>query len=158
MRVLNIVFLILTLSFSSIGCSIGKNDIFIVPKNYTGYVIIIYGQKGGDKPIYEGKKRVFNIPSSGILKTQFDGNYEWKTLPEFYYNQIAPENQIRYILDPNKIPLDSVVAYGGTSATANKDLAGKDVIRYSIYYIGNNGQIDSAYEKAENLDILKFAE
>lgn len=140
------------------SCDRGENEIYIVPKNYTGYIIVIYGQKKGTEPAFEAKKRVYKIPSNGVLKTQFTGNFEWTNFPEFYYEQIAPENKIPFKSESKNIPTDSIVAYGGISGSANKDLAGKKVVHYTLFYIGNNAQIDKAYEASQKLDIIKFTE
>ena len=148
----------LIMSLILFSCGQKEDEVYIVPKNYTGYVVIIYDQKKGVAPKYEGKKRVYEIPSNGILKTQFKGNYEWTHFPEFYYEKIAPENKIPFTVEPKNIPVDTVVALSGASGSANKDLAGKEVVRYTLYYIGNNAQIDTAYEAANKLDIAKLGE
>lgn len=141
-----------------IGCDNAEDAIFIVPKDYTGYVVVVYNQTKGIETKYEGKKRVYEIPPNGILKTQFSNNSGWTNFPEFYYEKIAPENKIPFTAEPEDIPVDKIVAYGGTAIGANKDYEGKEVVRYVLYYIGNNAQIDAAYEAAEKLDIVKIAE
>ncbi|MEW6774623.1 MAG: hypothetical protein AB1304_11605 [Bacteroidota bacterium] len=140
------------------SCATGEDEIVIVPKNYTGYIVIIYDQKQGAEPKYEGKKRLYEIPANGILKTQFTDNPEWTHFPEFYYEKISPENKIRYTPEPKNIHVDTVIAYGGIAGAINKDLEGKEVVRYVVYYIGNSAQIDTAYETMKKLDILKLAE
>lgn len=148
----------LIMSLLLFSCATGEDEVYIVPKNYTGYVVIIYDQKKGAEPKYEGKKRVYEIPSNGILKTQFTGNYEWSHFPEFYYEKIAPENKIPFTVEPKNIPTNTIVVLSGVSGGANKDLAGKEVVRYKLYYIGNSAQIDTAYEAANKLDIAKLGE
>jgi hypothetical protein len=146
------------LSLMLIGCNKGEEEIFVIPKNYTGYIVIIYNQKGGVKPKYENNKRVYEIPENGILKSQLAPNYGWTNYPEFYYEAITSESKIQFTAEPQKIPMDKVVAYGGVSGNANKDLAGKETVEYVLFYIGNNVQIDTAYEAADKLDIVKLAE
>ena len=148
-------FILLIMIYS---CNKTEDAIFIVPKNYTGYIIVITDQKTGEKPKNEGEKRVYYIPKNGILMTQFSNNSGWSNFPEFYYEKITPENKITFTFDPNAIPLNKIVAHGGTVGVVNKDNEGKNVIRYVQYYIGNKAQIDTAYEKAEKLDMLKLAE
>lgn len=151
-------FLGFILSLMMYSCDTAEDAIFILPKNYTGYIVVIHGQKSSTKPKYEGKKRVYEIPANGILKTQFSNNPGWTNFPEFYYERVTTENKIPFTTEPADIPKDKIVAYGGTAGVANKDHEGKEVVRYVLYYIGNNAQIDTAYEAAEKLDILKLAE
>lgn len=148
----------LIMSLLLFSCDTQEDEVYIVPRNYIGYIVIIYDQQSGAEPKYEGGKRVYEIPSNGIFKTQFKGNYEWTHFPEFYYEKIAPENKVPFTVEPKNIPFDTVVALSGASGNANKDLAGKKVVRYALYYIGNNIQIDTAYEAAEKLDIAKLGE
>jgi len=140
------------------SCNTAEDSIFILSKNFIGYIVVIHDQKSGTKPKYKGKKRVYEIPQNGILKTQFSNNSGWTNFPLFYYERIAPENKIPFTVEPKGIPKDKVVVYGGTAGVANKGHEGKEVVRYVLYYVGNNNQIDTAYEAAEKLDILKLAE
>ena len=135
----------------------GEEEIVILHKDYTGYVVIIYNQKTGTRIKYEGKKRVYEIPAEGILKTQFSGNYGWVGFTEFYYENIAPENKIPFIVESKNIPVDSVVAFGGSTGNANKNLDGEETIEFRLFYVGNEEQIDKAYQEAEKLDIVKLA-
>ncbi|MEJ8756690.1 hypothetical protein WG947_06775 [Pontibacter sp. H259] len=49
-----------------------SDDIFLIPEGYRGQVVIIYGQEEGQPKEYEGRWRVYKIPESGKLKTQFE--------------------------------------------------------------------------------------
>jgi hypothetical protein len=151
-KILIVVIFILGMALQS--CEQGEKEILILPKNFTGYIIIVYNQNNGSPAKLENGKRVYRIPEDGILKSQFSNNTGWKDLPEFYYERIEKANQIPFKIDYKDISVDSVVAYGGTSGVANKDLAGKEVVRFVEYYVGNKQQIDSAYQKAEKLDII----
>lgn len=152
------VVIILLLSLILFGCDKAEEEIVIVPRNYTGYIIILYNQESGTKPKYADGKRVYEVSRNGILKTQFTGNYGWAGFPEVYYEKIASENKIPFRFDPKKLPVDSVVAYGGASGGANKDAEGKERVEFRLFYIGNKAQIDTAYERAEKLDIIKLTQ
>jgi hypothetical protein len=139
------------------SCAQGEKEIFILPDKFTGHILVIYDQKDGAIDKLEKGNRIYEIPGNGILKTQFSTNPGWKDFPEFYYKRIDSLNKIPFKIDYKSIPIDSVVAYGGSSGAANKDYAANEVVRFIEYYIGNKMQIDSAYQKAEKLDILKLA-
>lgn len=151
-----LVIVILAQSLSS--CQTGEQEIVIVPTDYTGYIVIIHNQEHGNPIRYEGKKRVYEIPQSGILRTQFSGNYGWVGLTEFYYESIAQEKQIPFKVDADSLPSDSIVAFGGSTGKANKDLEGKETVEFKLFYVGTKEQIDKAYEEAEKLNIVKLAE
>lgn len=154
----SIIILMLISSLMMTSCDRGEREMIVVPQNYTGYIIIIFNQKKGVAPLYEGKNRVYEIPRNGILKTQFPGNPGWMEFPKFYYDKIAPQNEIPYKVDYKNIPADSTVGFGGSVGNANKDLAGKETVEFKQFYIGNKAQIDSAAEKGDKLDIIKLAE
>ncbi len=46
-------------------------EIILISKNYRGKVRILYNQKCGEKTEYENGKRIYKIPSDGVLLTQF---------------------------------------------------------------------------------------
>ncbi|MBK1442574.1 hypothetical protein JHJ32_21420 [Parapedobacter sp. ISTM3] len=144
--------------FMLLGCDRAEEEIVIVPRNYTGYIIIVYNQANGADPIYENRKRVYQVPSNGVLKTKFSPNPGWMGFPEFYYEKVAPENRIPFKFDIKTLPADSVVAYGGAAGSINKEATGKEAIKLLTYHIGNKAQIDSTYEQVKKLDILKITE
>ncbi len=65
-----------------IGYWRSKADVYIFPYGYTGKATVIYDQPSGAAEKFMGKKRVFEIPQDGILRTKF--NYKGN-LTEFYY-------------------------------------------------------------------------
>lgn len=154
MKIINVALI----CFLLLGCDRAEQEVIIIPKDYTGYVLIIYNQPNGTDPIHENGKRLYAIPANGILKTKFSPNPGWMEFPEFYYGNIAPENKIPFEADMKTLPIDRIVAYGGTAGSINKDSTGKEKIKVLIYHIGNKAQIDSSYEKVQKLDILKLSE
>lgn len=151
------IIILFTISMVVEGCSQIKKEVFILPRNFTGYIMILYNQSSGMPIKIEDGKRIYQIPENGILITKSSNDESWMELPEFYYEKIDKTKQVPFKIEYKDIPVDSVVAYGGTSGAANKDLAGKEVVRFTKYFIGNKSQIDSAYQKVEKLDILKLA-
>ncbi|KAA5536549.1 hypothetical protein F0919_02455 [Taibaiella lutea] len=154
MKLLLPFFLLISLA----SCTAREPDIFILPDNFRGGILIIYNQKNGIAPQYHRKSRVYVIPKNGILKTQFSIDSDWSALPQFYYSSISSANRIRYVYDAKEIPENDVIAFGGSSGVANKDLAGKQVIRFATYYIGNKSIVDTAYQRLEDIDIISLAE
>ncbi len=154
MRKIFIILFAITIFFS---CNTAEEEIYILPKDYTGYVILIYNQEDGLEKKYIDGKRVYEIPSSGILKTQFEPNTGWAEFSEFYYENIKSDI-IPYTYEFEELNDSSIVAYGGTTGTANRDLEGTSVVKFSKYYVGNKTQIQEAIDRAEAFDYVKIAD
>lgn len=150
------ILLILLVIITAIGCSKKEEVVYILPEGYTGYVVVLYNQADGVEEKYEGDKRVYEIPSSGILKTKFKADYGWSEFPEFYYGKIDESNRIPYVYDFEQVPTDKVVSYGGTSGTANKDLEGTSSVKFTNYHIGNKEQIKVSAERANSIDYVQL--
>ena len=145
--------------FLLLGCHTrGEQEIIIVPKGYSGYILILFNQKSGIAPKYVGEKRVYEVPSNGILKTQFAGNYGWREFPEYYYDKIAPENKLSSYALITKAPKDTIVGFMGSSGTVKKKAGDKEWIEFMEFYVGTNDQIKQAQEQIDKFDIGKNAE
>lgn len=152
-KLLMILFFLLTVIFS---CQTSDNEIVIVPRDYQGYALIIYGQTDGEDKEYRDGTRAYRIPSTGVLLTQFSNNPGWSEFPKFYYGSIAPENEIPFVAEFKNVPESEIVAFGGSVGGVNKDLAGKEVIRFKEYFIGNKSQIQKSVEAVEKLDLAEL--
>jgi len=67
--------------------TVAIREIYLIPKNYIGKIEIYFDQTDGSKIEYEDNIRVYRIPESGILKTQFQfntGTY-YKDCRTYYY-------------------------------------------------------------------------
>src|SRR6185312_14368855 len=72
MKYIVIVFWILPVF---IACNPSEPETYLIPAGYTGRVNIIFNRINGEPPKYENGRRVYNIPTSGILLTQFKDEY-----------------------------------------------------------------------------------
>jgi hypothetical protein len=140
------------------SCTNGEQEVIVVPKNFKGYIIIIHNQKNGMQKKYEGKKRVYEIPQNGILKTQFNVNDGWQQFAEFYYEKIAPENKLSTFAEIVKVPVDTIAGFMGASGTVKKSSESEERIEFSEFYIGTKLEIEQAQEQVEKLDIVKLAD
>lgn len=62
-----------------------SDDIFIIPADFKGTIVVIYGQENGTEKEYENGKRLYRIPQNGILNTQFELKGETANFGEYYY-------------------------------------------------------------------------
>ncbi len=60
-----------------------EHEIHLIPTGYTGPVVIIHDSTGA--PVErEGKARLYRVPASGVVRTQFPPNEGWGR-PDYYY-------------------------------------------------------------------------
>lgn len=139
----------LLIIFLLAACKTAEDEIFVIPENFTGYVIVIFNQPNGEKPTYFEDSRVYVIPPSGILKTKFRPNYGTSNPSKFYYREVCMGKRIPYILRPDSIPSNSIVAhrqrYGGLCGYGVKG----GYVDYTSFFVGNKDQIFLAYSKLE---------
>jgi len=63
---------------------------YLIPDEYRGSVMVIFNQKDGQKKEYEGRRRLYRIPSTGVLFTQFKDEQGW--IDQDYY-LVSPNGQ-----------------------------------------------------------------
>lgn len=108
----------------------GKGEVFVLPDNYTGAVIILFDESDGITEKYdENGNRVYEIPSSGILKTKFkfqEGfrDISYKTVKGKKLRYLWPADKVWNDTLQNK-PNDSVYVYKGSYAKDYWFLVGK---------------------------------
>jgi len=88
-----------------------EREIYLIPNGYEGPVLIIFNQPDGEPQTYEGQARIYAIPRSGILRTQFArnvGGYK----PEFWYvDEQGRRAMIPWaVLCRERLPDDPIVA------------------------------------------------
>lgn len=112
---------------------------YLIPENYRGPVMVIFNQKDGQKKEYEGRRRLYRIPSTGVLFTQFKDEQGW--IDQDYY-LVSPNGQRKklgvldtrdfneewtLVKNPKEPPRDSLAVFNpGTMGT-----------------MGNSGDTDS---------------
>lgn len=170
-KLLSIVFLTFT-TCSILSCNDERvPETFLVDKDFRGNFIIIYNQKGGQKEKFEGESRVYEIPKTGVLFTEFEPDWRGqnyhngRTSQKFYF---VDEKGIRKEILPGetfdferRAPEDSaMVTFASDSAvafsTSAGEIGGKNQM-YTIesYYIGAYDMMGRTKElKPEYIDSL----
>lgn len=102
---------IIILIWATSGCNVPvkcEKEIYIIPEGFRGKLIVFFDQPDGQKIQYENDARLYYIPSSGYLKTQFAKNggcMNDNRLNFFYLDSLGNRNQLDYFLD---LPKDSL--------------------------------------------------
>ncbi len=104
-----ILFLLIILGLGS--CRNPEPADFLIPKGYSGRVAVVFEQKQGEKPKYANGRRIYEIPSTGILLTQFKAefgfiNYRYfivdsygrQTLLPIYEYEHNKDGTVRYLV------------------------------------------------------------
>ncbi|WP_437400111.1 DUF6843 domain-containing protein [Flagellimonas lutimaris] len=113
----------------NIGCTTTEDTITLIPNNYTGTVKIKFNKKDGEEKLYEGKSRVYLIPKTGILKTQFEAQYGWH-YPKYFY--VTDEN--------DRIPIQPIIQL---TEDVLDTLDIKKTYVYNFMHLGNTIKVDS---------------
>ncbi|MBC2844629.1 DUF6843 domain-containing protein [Winogradskyella flava] len=106
----SIVFFLMTL----FGCEQNSaQEDFIISENFNGVVIVVFNQDNGKEESFKGNRRKYEIPSDGVLFTQFKktkGELDHKFYIKNDKNRIVgelpflpsiehPDISLRYVLD-----------------------------------------------------------
>jgi hypothetical protein len=62
----------------------GPEIVYLIPKGFTGAVVIIFDQRGAAPAETENGKQVYRIPLNGVLRTQVKPSYRIKGREYFY--------------------------------------------------------------------------
>ncbi len=97
----------LILFITLVSCAQKAEDtIRLIPEGYEGAVIIIFNQEDGAPKEYEGDKRVYRIPESGVLRTQFEPNYGIQNHQFFYVDNNGERTEIPFVMTQNDGKID----------------------------------------------------
>lgn len=61
-----------------------QKELYLIPERYTGPILVLFDQSGGQSERFENDARVYQVSSSGIVRTQFNPQRMWYE-PSFYY-------------------------------------------------------------------------
>ena len=126
----SVLAVILLFAFSS--CRNITYETILIPKGYTGDVIIIFNQKGKVKRKFEGKHKVYEIPKDGILLTEFKDEGKGFAYVDYFY---VDSHGHRTKLDKYSIrnhEHEGLGVYGGTIG-----VLGNNELPYYLFYVGN---------------------
>ncbi|MGV8993658.1 MAG: DUF6843 domain-containing protein [Flavobacterium sp.] len=140
---------------------------YLFPENFRGVVYVVFDQENGKEKEYEGIHRVYRIPESGILFTQFSKNEEVYSFQEFFFVDSSGERKElgeldnRHFNGPNTInprttepPRNSLVVFN--ERTTGRILAsdGQNYYNYKALTVGVYNNIEK-WDYIELQDIEK---
>jgi hypothetical protein len=109
----------------------------LIPKDYKGYVIVIFDEKNGVPKKYENGSRVYEIPSDGVLRTQFRKQKGWIAPGKvnYYYYDNSERQKLEYLQSTQGVKDDSKIY------VFSEEISGKTV----RYLIGNLSEGDTYF-------------
>lgn len=123
-------------------------EMHLLPKNFQGYVIIVFDDQNGQDEKYEDGFRVYEIPSNGVLKTKFKSQHGWiaNDKLKYYYDSNGLRENVSYI-EFEKDTKDSMTTY-----VHRKELS-ENCVRYLVsplsksekYYEEMNKKLDELF-------------
>lgn len=171
--------LLFIVSLLLFGCVDDKDrEIHLIPEDYRGIVYILYDQKDGAPEKYEKGHRVYEIPSTGVLKTQMSpnpGGFKRSDMKYFLINDSGKRTKKlkwltlfavhRKVYESNKegYPDDSVMVFNHSYVSASSicDSLGESCIwlpsGYIAYVVDTFKNRNNSYSKL-TLELLNKEE
>lgn len=130
--------------FLSFACRQKKIDeIYLIPRGFTGNIAVVFDVKQGEKEVLENGWRVYRIPEDGILITQAS------------YNSTFHNEKYFFVDGDERVPITGVI-YGDAQELQWFGLSDNDVFvringavgganrpNYSLHYVGNRKGMDA---------------
>lgn len=151
-------------SFSILN-AFARPETFLLPDNFKGVVYIIYDEQIGAPKEFEGLRRVYRIPNTGVLFTKFPQTHGIHNRKFYYVNQKGDRKELG-ILDyreynekyttnpkPNEPPRDSLAVF---TPEVSVDIMLKTKNYYTTFTVGKYQDINSwNYLYPEYIDSLR---
>lgn len=121
-------------------------ETYLIPDGFKGKVNIIFNQPNGSPVLYENGRRVYVIPSNGILLTQFK-NEDGFVNHEYYYVGSAGTREKLQIFDNEQETKENsfgVFRAGTTGIYGNS--SNLKSLRYKEFYIVNKDSLDNYFK------------
>jgi hypothetical protein len=123
-------------------------EVHLIPAGFQGPVLIIYNDSSGSPRRYEGKARRYDIPPTGILRSQFGPNDGWGR-PDYEY---VDSTGRRTAIVPGT-PCDDTLPGDPVQACLMGLLGFSDrpTPPYAAYVVGRHANRREFYERGDSL-------
>jgi len=134
-----------------------EKEIYLLPENFWGTMIVYFNQPNGQKIEYEDDARVYHIPSSGYLKTQFPKNggcMNNDRLQFFYIDNLGVREPLDYFLNLDKDSIPNDRDYVLFTFLSNK---GKKP-EFVVHLVGHVTEFNKLTQSVHQLEPVKILE
>lgn len=135
-----------------------KEEVYIIPQNFKGIVVIAYDQKDGIEDIIEDGKLIYRIPHSGVLKLK---RQEATTLSKswYYFENEQGKRTVLYYCSPPcedmKNNPDKFFAYGKSNGGYENEGEQIDMTTFLVGTSYDSDSLNKADEKLNPLELIK---
>ncbi len=155
MRLFLVFFLII---IALTGCNKTKQceeEVYLLPEGFKGKVIVFFDQEDGQEMQYENSARIYHIPESGYIKSQFPKNGGCMgddRIRFFYEDSLGARQSLDYFLniDRNNLPTDrDFVLFTFLSDKSKKP-------DFVIHFVGHLSEFNELTESVRNIDPMQI--
>jgi hypothetical protein len=152
MKMFNIVILSSLLSFSFSCKTSVESELYIIPYGFKGKVNILFNQSKGEKPKYENNFRIYEIPSNGILLSQFKFQDGFNKRLYFSLDSLGNRIPLQVIKDEKGVKNNMFGVYrDGTTGVYGDSNDSKSIV-YQEFYITNKDSLESYFNLTKQLN------
>lgn len=145
--------LIISIVITLASCVASKKNVFILPKEYQGVVVVFHEIKNGKIIHDDHNSFVYKIPDNGVLLVK-NSFCESCSQIEYYYEFPKLRNKIEYCWGCKLNDRHSMV-YGGSTGVYDSD---NQIFECTIFIVGTKANEDSLTRVRDNLDIKALFE
>ena len=128
-----------------LGCvERAEPETFLIEKGYLGKINVVFNQPNGQAEKYEDGRRIYEIPSSGILMTRFKDNYGVMDQQYFYVDPRGRREALK--------TLDVTHFNEAWTTTKSQNEPSRDEV--AVFFAARVG----VYGNSQNPSSLKFQE
>lgn len=117
-------------------------ETYLIPQGFTGKVNIIFNQPTGKPAKYENGRRVYEVPSNGVLLTQFKDEEGIVNHEYYYVDSTGERTRLSIFSDDEKEKATDVGVFrdGTVGIYGNSD--DPKSLSYQEFYIANGNNLD----------------
>jgi len=132
-----------------------EEEVYIVPEGFRGKIIVFFGQADGQAKQYENTARLYHIPASGYIKSQFQKNGGCASdgrIQFFYEDSLGTRQPLDYFLNMDMKNLPTDRDYVLFTFLSDKNVKPDFV----IHFVGNLSEFNELTESVRYLDPMKI--
>jgi len=134
-----------------------EKEIYLLPENFWGTMIVYFDQPDGLGIEYEDDARVYHIPPSGYLKTQFPKNggcMNNDRLQFYYVDSLGEREPLDYFLNLDKDSIPNDRDFVLFTFLSNKD----DKPEFVVHLVGGVHEFNELTQSVHTLEPIKILE
>ena len=120
------------------NCQTAERATIIMPIGFKGDVTIIFNQKNGSSTKYENGRRIYEIPSDGVLITKFTSDYGFTDFQYYYIDSLKNKVMLRKFSNAEESKLSNVIGIFGSGTMGTYGNSGdSNSIEYLEFSVSN---------------------